>query len=52
MGYPGMSPEVFQNANIALLACQLFIMLISLATSVVLAQRRPAAAPLVAAQKL
>lgn len=52
MAYPGMSPEVFQNANISLLACQLFIMVISLVTSVVLATRRPRAAPLTVAQKL
>lgn len=30
MSYPGMSPEVFQNANISILACQLFIMVLSL----------------------
>jgi subtilisin family serine protease len=52
MGYPGMSPEVFQNANIALLACQLFTMLVSLAVSVALATRRPRAAPLTVSQKL
>jgi hypothetical protein len=52
MGYPGMAPEVFQNANIALLACQLFVMLVSLAASITLATRRPHAAPLTVAQKL
>lgn len=25
MGYPGMSADVFQNANISILACQLFV---------------------------
>ncbi len=29
MGYPAMSAEVFQNANISLLACQLFMMVLS-----------------------
>lgn len=52
MGYPGMSPEVFQNANIALLTCQLFVMVVSLAVSVVLAHRKPRLAPLSSAQKL
>lgn len=32
MGYPGLSAEVFQNANISLLACQLFVMVVSLLT--------------------
>jgi serine protease len=52
MGYPGMSSEAFQNANISLLACQLFVMLVSLAVSVGLATRKPRAAPLSVAQKL
>ncbi len=34
MTYPGMSAEVFQNANISILACQLFVMLLSLAVAV------------------
>ena len=29
MGYPAMSTEVFQNANVAILACQLFMMVLS-----------------------
>lgn len=52
MAYPGMSAEVFQNANIAILVCQLFVMLVSLAASIALATRRPRAAPLTSAQKL
>lgn len=38
-----MSPEVFQNANVSLLACQLFIMLISL--GVVIAFNKKAQQP-------
>lgn len=34
MSYPGMSADVFQNANISILTCQLFVMLISLAVAV------------------
>ena len=34
MGYPGMSPEVFQNANISILACQLFVAVLILAWTV------------------
>lgn len=30
MAYPGMSAEVFQNANVSILACQLFVMIVSL----------------------
>lgn len=30
MAYAAMSTEVFQNANVSILACQLFIMTISL----------------------
>lgn len=52
MAYPGMSPEAFQNANISLLACQLFVMLVSLVVSVALATRKPRLAPLTPAQKL
>lgn len=52
MGYPGMSPEVFQNANISLLACQLFVMCVSLVVSIGLATRKPRLAPMVSAQKL
>ncbi len=40
MAYPGMSPEVFQNANIAILACQLFVMVVSLIVTVALATRK------------
>lgn len=29
MGYPAMSADVFQNANISILACQLFMMVLS-----------------------
>lgn len=29
MGYPSMSAEVFQNANVSILACQLFMMVLS-----------------------
>lgn len=36
MGYPDMSTEVFQNANISMLACQLFVMLVSLAVVIVI----------------
>lgn len=35
MGYPDMSAEVFQNANISLLACQLFVMVIALTVSLI-----------------
>lgn len=30
MAYPAMSPEEFQNANISILACQLFVMVVAL----------------------
>lgn len=39
MGYPEMSPEVFQNANIAILACQLFVMVTGLVVSIVLSKK-------------
>jgi hypothetical protein len=42
MAYPGMAPEVFQNANIALLACQLFIMVTSLIVSIILSKKAAA----------
>lgn len=47
-----MSPEAFQNANISLLTCQLFVMLVSLVVSIALATRKPRPAPLASAQKL
>lgn len=34
MTYPGMSAEVFQNANISILACQLFVMVVSLLVTI------------------
>lgn len=39
MGYPGMSPEVFQNANISILVCQLTVMLISLGVAILLSRK-------------
>lgn len=36
MGYPGMSADVFQNANISILVCQLFVMLLSVGVATVL----------------
>ena len=42
MTYPSMSPEVFQNANIAILACQLFVMVVALTTTVVLSRKAAA----------
>lgn len=52
MGYASMSPEIFQNANIALLTCQLFVMVTSLIVSIGLAVRKPRLAPMASAQKL
>lgn len=40
MAYPGMSAEVFYNANIAILACQLFVMVTSLVTTLIIAQSK------------
>ena len=34
MGYPGMSADVFQNANISILACQLFVAVLILVWTV------------------
>ena len=39
MGYPSMSGEVFQNANISILACQLFIAVLILAWTVYAGKR-------------
>ena len=39
MGYPAISADVFQNANIAILACQLFVMLVSLGVAVLLSRK-------------
>ncbi len=34
MGYPGMTTDVFQNANISILVCQLFVAVLILAWTV------------------
>ena len=34
MTYSGMSDDVFYNSNISLLACQLFVMLVSLSVAI------------------
>ena len=39
MGYPSMSADVFQNANISILACQLFVMLLSLGVAILLSRK-------------
>ena len=39
MGYPSMSAEVFQNANIAILACQLFTMILSIGVAIILSKK-------------
>ncbi len=39
MGYPAMSAEVFQNPNISILACQLFVMLVSLGVAIILSRK-------------
>ena len=39
MAFPGMSAEVFQNANISILACQLFVMLVSLGVAILLSRK-------------
>ena len=37
-----MSAEVFQNANVSILACQLFVMLVALTVTIVLGCKQPA----------
>ena len=39
MAYPVMSADVFQNANIAILTCQLFVMLLSIAVAITLSKK-------------
>lgn len=42
MAYPTMSAEVFQNANIAILTCQLFMMVTALIVTVILSKKAAA----------
>lgn len=45
MAYPGMTADVFQNANISILVCQLFVMVVSLVVVIVSNSKSKAATP-------